>query len=76
MADPQLIDELRAIAKEEQISLGEVIRQGLVWRAKTQRRVPSFVGAVASGGGDERDEEDVLLEYAREKDARRRDARL
>lgn len=44
MADDALLDELRAIAAEEGISLGEVIRQGLEWRAKTRRRVPSFVG--------------------------------
>jgi hypothetical protein len=26
-----------------------VIRQGLEWRAQIRRRVPSFIGAVASG---------------------------
>lgn len=51
VADDELLDELRAIAKAEGISLGEVIRQGLEWRAKTRRRVPSFIGAVASPGG-------------------------
>jgi hypothetical protein len=44
MADDALLDELRGIAEEEGISLGEVIRQGLEWRAKTRRRVPSFIG--------------------------------
>ena len=44
MADDRLLDELREIAEEEGISLGEVIRQGLEWRAKTRRRVPSFIG--------------------------------
>ncbi len=44
MADDALLDELRAIAKEEGVSLGEVIRQGLEWRARTRRRVPSFIG--------------------------------
>ena len=44
MADDALLDELREIAAEEGISLGEVIRQGLEWRAKTRRRVPSFIG--------------------------------
>jgi len=44
MADDALLDELRAIAAEEGVSLGEVIRQGLEWRAKTRRRVPSFIG--------------------------------
>lgn len=44
MADDAPLDELREIAAEEGISLGEVIRQGLEWRAKTRRRVPSFIG--------------------------------
>ena len=44
MADDALLDELREIAEEEGISLGEVIRQGLEWRASTCRRVPSFIG--------------------------------
>ena len=44
MADDVLLDELREIAAEEGVSLGEVIRQGLEWRAKTRRRVPSFIG--------------------------------
>lgn len=44
MADDALLDELREIAAEEGVSLGEVIRQGLEWRAKTRRRIPSFVG--------------------------------
>ena len=44
MADDALLDELREIAAAEGISLGEVIRQGLEWRAKTRRRVPSFIG--------------------------------
>ncbi len=45
MADDALLDELREIAAEEGVSLGEVIRQGLEWRAKTRRRVPSFIGS-------------------------------
>ena len=79
MADPEVLEELRAIAKEERVSLGEVIRQALASRAKSRRRVPSFIGAVAFGKEGEdiasRDEE-IILEYIREKDARRRDARL
>lgn len=52
MAPDALLDELRAIAKQEGVSLGEVIRQGLEWRARTRRRrIPSFIGAVASGDG-------------------------
>ena len=48
MADDALLDELREIAAEEGVSLGEVIRQGLEWRAKTRRRVPSFIGKLVS----------------------------
>jgi len=51
MADDALLDELRAIAKEEGISLGAVIRQGLELRARSRRRPPRFIGAVASGAG-------------------------
>jgi hypothetical protein len=74
MADGELLDQLRAIAKEEQISLGEVIRQGLEWRVKTRRRVPSFIGAVGSGkqplDDAARRDEELILEYVREKHAR------
>lgn len=81
MADPALIDELRAIAKEEQISLGEAIRQGLEWRANTRRRIPSFVkhrsasAEPASDDGASRDEE-LIIEWVKDRDARRDDARL
>lgn len=51
VADDELLDRLRAIALAEGISLGEVIRQGLEWRAQTKRQPPSFIGAVSSGGG-------------------------
>lgn len=51
VADDELLDQLRAIAKTEGVSLGEVIRQGLEWRAQTKRRPPSFIGAVTSPGG-------------------------
>jgi len=50
MADDALLDQLREIAEEEGVSLGEVIRQGLEWRAKTRRRVPSFIGKLPSLG--------------------------
>ena len=50
MADDALLDELREIAAEEGVSLGEVIRQGLEWRAKTRRRVPSFIGKLPPPG--------------------------
>ncbi len=72
LADDKLLDELREIAAEDGISLGEVIRQGLEWRAKTRRRVPSFIGAVASGHSDTSARVDELIaEYIREKHARR-----
>jgi hypothetical protein len=79
MADEGLMQQLRAIAKDEGISLGEVMRQGLEWRAKTRRRVPSFIGAVAFGEEGENvaaRHKEVLLEYFRERDERERDARL
>ena len=79
MADGELLDSLRSIAKDEGVSLGEVMRQGLEWRVKTRRRVPSFIGTVTSEDWPpdtaSRDEE-IILEYIREKDARERDARL
>jgi hypothetical protein len=72
MADDALLDELREIAAEEGISLGEVIRQGLEWRARTRRRIPSFIGAIASGHADTSQRvDDLIAEYIREKHARR-----
>ena len=76
MADPELLDELRSIAKDEQISLGEVIRQGLVWRINTRRRVPSFVRRRSprvepTEDAASRDEE-LILEWVKAKDERRR----
>lgn len=51
MAPDDLLDQLRAIAKEEGISLGEVIRQALETRARARRRTPSFIGAVEADDG-------------------------
>lgn len=69
MAPDDLLDRLRVIAKEEGTSLGEVIREGLQWRASLRRRPPSFVGAFSSGDGPhntaERSEE-IILEMARD----------
>jgi hypothetical protein len=73
MADDALLDQLRAIAKEEGISLGEVMRQGLEWRAKFRRRPPSFVGKAWTPGGphdaanhvDELVAEHLLEEHSR-----------
>jgi hypothetical protein len=80
MADRELIDELREIAKDEQVSLGEVIRQGLAWRATTRRRIPSFVTRRSkpvepTDDGAVRDEE-LLIEWVKARDARRDDAGL
>ncbi|HEU0304823.1 MAG TPA: ribbon-helix-helix domain-containing protein [Gaiellaceae bacterium] len=74
MADDALLDQLRAIAKEEGVSLGEVIRQALEWRVRRRRRLPSFVGAIATGepGHDTAARsEEIIAEYIREKYARR-----
>jgi len=73
MADDALLDRLRAIAREEGVSLAEVIRQGLEWRAKLRRRPPSFIGAIESAGsGDTSRRVDELVdEYLREKHSRR-----
>ena len=72
MADDELLDELRRIAKAEGVSLGEVIRQGLEWRVRTRRRVPSFIGAFASGHSDTSERVDELIrEYVLAKHARR-----
>lgn len=51
MADDMLLDQLRVIARNDGVSLGEVIRQGLELRARMTRRPPSFIGAVTSPGG-------------------------
>jgi hypothetical protein len=80
MADRELIDELRLIAKQEQISLGEVVRQGLEWRANTRRRIPTFVRRRSTqveqtDHGAARDEE-LIIEWVKSRDARRDDARL
>lgn len=80
MADRDLIDELRSIAKHEQVSLAEVIRQGLEWRVSTRRRVPSFVKRrtqhlAGTDDAAERDEE-LIIEWVESRDARRRDVGL
>jgi hypothetical protein len=69
MADDELLDELRAIAKQEGVSLGEVIRQGLEWRARIKRRPPSFIGAVTEGepGDLSRTYRDILYPNRRRK---------
>ena len=49
MADEDLLDRLRQIASSEGLSLAEVIREGLQWRAEESRKAPSFIAAGASG---------------------------
>ena len=75
MADDDLLDELREIAEEEGVSLGEVIRQGLEWRAKTRRRVPSFIGKLVSTDDGVTDAarraDEFIAEYIRAKHDRR-----
>ena len=51
MAPEELLDQLRAIADDEGISLGEAIRQGLELRAAQHCRRPRFI---ASGRSTER----------------------
>lgn len=49
MADDALLDRLRAIARDEGISLAEVIREGMEWRAQRSRPALTFVGSIATG---------------------------
>ena len=48
MADDELLERLRAVARREQLSLAEVIRQGLEWRAAQADRPLRFIGAGAA----------------------------
>jgi predicted transcriptional regulator len=51
MADSELIERLRAIARRERLSLAEVIRQGLEWRVRqTPKRKLTFIAVVDSDG--------------------------
>jgi predicted transcriptional regulator len=45
MAPDELLDRLQAIARRENISLAEVIRQGLELRAQQAMRRPGFVAS-------------------------------
>lgn len=49
MADSVLLDRLRAIAREEGVSLAEVIRQGMELRAQRSRPAVTFIGIGRSG---------------------------
>lgn len=46
MADDALMERLREIARREGVSLAEVIREGMRWRAQQKRRL-RLVGAVS-----------------------------
>ena len=48
MADEQLLASLRRVAREQGLSLGEVIRQGMEMRARLDRTPLTFVGSVRS----------------------------
>ncbi len=49
MADDVLLDRLRAIAREEGVSLAEVIREGMELRAQRSRPTVTFIGIGRSG---------------------------
>jgi hypothetical protein len=49
MADDSLLDRLRAIARDEGVSLAEVIREGMELRAQRSRPTVTFVGIGRSG---------------------------
>jgi hypothetical protein len=51
MAEEELLERLRAIARSERRSLASVIREGLELRARRGARRPSFIGAVEAPGG-------------------------
>ena len=50
MADEELLERLRRIARLEGVSLAEIIRQGMEMRAQPQRKL-SFIGAGKSKPG-------------------------
>lgn len=49
MADDVLLDRLRAIAREEGVSLAEIVREGMELRAQRGRPQLTFVGTIATG---------------------------
>jgi hypothetical protein len=48
MAEEDLLERLRAVARREGVSLATVIRQGLEWRVGEAATRPNFIGAGAS----------------------------
>ena len=49
MADDVLLERLRSIAREEGVSLAEVIREGMELRAQRGRPTVTFIGIGHSG---------------------------
>lgn len=49
MADDELLDRLRAIAREEGVSLAEIVREGMELRAQRSRPALMFVGSISTG---------------------------
>jgi hypothetical protein len=45
VAPEDLLERLRAIADEEGVSLAEVVREGLEWRAAQAGRRPKFIAS-------------------------------
>jgi hypothetical protein len=45
VASEDLLERLRDIAQDERVSLAEVIRQGLEWRASQPERQPRFIAS-------------------------------
>ena len=73
MADDALLEQLRSIAKEEGISLGEVMRQGLEWRARGRHRPPSCIEAIGCDGPTTDDAsrvDELVAEYLLEEHSR------
>jgi Ribbon-helix-helix protein, copG family len=48
MADEDVLERLKGLARREGVSLAEVIRQALEWRARQRPPRPSFIGAAES----------------------------
>ena len=51
MADESELEKLRQIARQEGLSLGEIIRQAMAMRASQRRPRPKFIASGASKKG-------------------------
>lgn len=49
MAEDELLNRLRAIARDEGVSLAEIIREGMELRAQRSRPALTFIGSIATG---------------------------